>query len=534
MYECLVNSNKNNMEAPAIKFFGKKISYSQMIDKIDAIASAFSRNGIVASDRVVVLGLNTPEIICSVYAINKLGAIACMEYITQTESDLIKITKEYKSKYAVVIDNVYEKYSESLIEAGIEKIFLVRSYQSMPFAMRMIAKGKMKIKNVTSHTIELDKEVVKNYIDLNCVSKGDDIAIVLSTSGTTGIPKRAELTNDAINALAYQGHYIDIELNVGKTMLTPAPPFFAFGISLTMHFPLCCGVCLILSMSPDPDFVTNQFIKYKPSLFMAGPVFIDKIMASKKAMNMDMSFVTAIELGGASVSAEYSSKVDTFFKQHNYSGNIYVGYGMTELAACSTTEQKNANRPGTVGIPICDVNVKIVDTERGEELPYDESGEILISSPCMMKQYFNNQAETDEIIEVDENGVRWIHTGDMGMVDEDGFITVVGRIKRIALTKDPVSQGMAKLYPDYIEHTLKDCPMVEECAVITVEDEERVNVAIAFVVLTGNGKIADIEAYMRDNLAPYNVPQKCIALDTMPIRPNGKTDYILLESKIHA
>lgn len=117
--------------------------------------------------------------------------------------------------------------------------------------------------------------------------------------------------------------------------------------------------------------------------------------------------------------------------------------GKTELAACSTTEQKNANRLGTVGIPICDVNVKIVDTE---------SGEILISSPCMMKQYFNNKSETDEIIEVDDNGVRWIHTDDMGMVDEDGFVSVVGRIKRIALTKDPVSQGMAKLYSDFIEH----------------------------------------------------------------------------------
>lgn len=524
MYECLKNSNVNNLDATALMYFGKKYTFSEMLNNIDRIAGAFQKEGIMPGDRVIVLGLNIPEILYSIYAINRIGAIACLEYITQSNEKLKEIIEKYNSKYAVVIDKVAKKYIDTLSDAGIEKVFLANTYSSMPSHLKFVAKfNKIKLKP-SCKVIEIGS-LINNKIEIiEYIAQPDALAVVISTSGTTGIPKRAELTNDAINALAYQGHYVDIEMNVGATMLTPAPPFLAFGISLTMHMPLCNGTTLVLSVSPEPDFVIKQFIKYKPSLFMGGHVFLDKLMASPKVQNMDLSFISAIELGGESISDEYKRKVERFIRERKSYGHIYSGYGMTELAACSTTEQANACQEGSVGIPLCQVNMKSIDTDSGEELTYRSTGEILISSPCMMSQYYDNEKETREAIKLDENGVRWIHTGDLGYIDENGYVYIIGRIKRIEVTIDPVNNAQCKLYPDYVEHILRECDEVEECAVIAIDDELRLRVPVAFVVLKNNN-IKLVDSYMNNNYEKYNIPVNYMIVDKIPLRPNGKTDY---------
>ncbi|MDO4648273.1 MAG: class I adenylate-forming enzyme family protein, partial [Eubacteriales bacterium] len=535
MYESLVNSNANNMESYALSYFGNKITFSKMIQMIDNIATGFYERGIRADERVIVLGLNTPEILCSIYALNKIGAIACMEYITLSQDKIEEIAKVYQSKYAVVIDNVYDKYIDALQKGGVEKVFLARTYSMMPMPMRFLAKKKFKLKNNVDSQNEISGFVNKQTLNGGepIDNAGQKIAVVISTSGTTGTPKRAELTNDAVNALAYQGHYVDVGMDVGETMLTPAPPFLAFGISLTAHMPLCNGVCLILSVSPEPNFVVKQFIKYKPNLFAGGHIFCDKIMESSKIKKMDLSFLKMIELGGEKIEAEYKEKVDQFFRQHNYNGNIFAGYGMTETAACSTTEMKGVMRRDSVGIPLCLVNMKIINTETGNELRYGEEGEILINSPCAMLGYYNNSVASDEIFEfVDDE--KWIHTGDIGKIDEDGFIYVVGRIKRIEITIDPVDNAQVKLYPDYIEHVLSNCEYINQCAVIAIDDKDRKHVPVAFIKILKNsfGTEEQIKTYINENLEEYNRPVKYIFVDDIPLRPNGKTDYKELEKML--
>ena len=530
LYQYLKEKNKDNLDNDAMMYFGNKYTFRQMFDYIDVLSQIFLDEGVKANDKVIVLALNTPDTICSIYALNKIGAIGCMEYITQTEESLGKITRQYSAEYAIVIDVVYKKYKDVLMKNGVKKIFFSGVSDSMPAFLKLASKLKSK-KLCDISCVILNKRIKKTQKSSWSYDwKGSETAIILSTSGTTGVPKRAELSCNAINSLAYQGQYVDFDFRPGKRFLTPAPPFLAFGISLTVHLPLCNGVCLILSVKPDPDFVAEQFIKYKPNMFICGSVFMDRIIANKKVQKMDLSFVTAVELGGEAVSTDYIKELNQFFKEHNSNSKAFTGYGMTELAGCSTTESISVIRSGSVGIPLCDVNFKIVDVE-GIELPYDCEGEVCINSPCMMNGYYLNKKATDEIIEMDQSGTRWIHTGDMGKIDKDGFVYIVGRIKRLAVTIDPVENLQVKLFPDYIEQILNENENVERCAVITVPSEERFNVPVAFVKLHKycEEDANKLDAFLMERVEEYCKPVKYYFISDIPFLPNGKIDYQSLD-----
>ena len=360
-----------------------------------------------------------------------------------------------------------------------------------------------------------------------------DTAIILSTSGTTGIPKKAELSNYALNSFPMQSKYVDVGLNVGSTMLTVAPPFVAYGISATVHMPLCNGVCVILAVNPDPKFVAKQFFKFKPNLFMCGPAFVDEILKDPQSQNMDCSFVSAIQLGGEAVAEEYLDKINTYLKNHNSRGKAFRGYAMTESSSCCTSESKSVLKPNSVGIPLCDVTVKVVDNETGQELPYGHEGELISNSPTAMNKYFGNDEETLRAIVFDDSGNKWIKSGDLAKIDEDGFIYIVGRIKRMALAKEPEHNSMVKLFPDYVEHLLSKYDKIEKCAVIVAADDERGNVPIAYVKVKDGCKVKreELDDYLASQTGKYNIPKEYYFINSLPLLPNGKIDYRALEKE---
>lgn len=235
LYDYLKESNKDNFHLYAMRYLGRKFTYLQMFEHIQRLSSVFTQEGIKEKDKVVVLALNTPDTICAIYALNKIGAVACIEYVTQKEIGLGKVTDQYDAKYAVVLDLFYEKYVDVLLENGVQKVFLTKLSDSMP-ALLKAASSLKKVAIKKESTVLLEKECKKAiHSNKSYDWSGDETAIILSTSGTTGIPKRAELSCNAINALAYQGSYVDLDLKPGRSILTPAPPFLAFGISLTIH-----------------------------------------------------------------------------------------------------------------------------------------------------------------------------------------------------------------------------------------------------------------------------------------------------------
>lgn len=529
LYDYLKDRNINNLYSRAITYFGKEYNFNEFFSLIDGLSSIYLQNGIMPGDKVIVLGLNTPEIIGSIYALNKIGAICCIESVLQLETSLAEMIKKYDTKYIVILDIIFDKYKNVLFQNSIRKIFLSRLSDSMPMPLKIVSCIKNKRMKNCSKIVPLWMKT-KNASDEVYRWNAENTAALLSTSGSTGVPKRAELSNRAINSLACQTSYVDLDLKPGKSMLSPAPPFLAYGISLTIHMPLCNGMCVILLPNPDPNFVSKQFLKYKPNMFIGGRVFLDKIMKSDK----DMSFVSAIEIGGEAVAVEYIDKVEQFLREHNSKGKVLTGYGMTELSGSSTTESRTVSRKGSVGIPNCGVNMKVVNTENEEELPYNKEGELCINSPCLMNSYFDNKDETNKVLFVDEQGCKWIKTGDLAKIDEDGFVYIVGRIKRIAVAVDSKTKTQIKIYLDYIETLINGISIVERSAVIAVDDEVRKSVPIAYVLLSVSQDNAEewIKKELISKTETYNIPEKIIFVEEMPVLSNGKIDYKKLKEML--
>ena len=531
LYSLLYKKNQANLSYDAFVYFGNRITFGDFFEKIDSYAYTFQNAGIRPGDCVIVLGLNTPEIIAAIYALNRIGAVCSLEYVSTAPEKIADFIDQLKPKYALIIDNIWETYSKVLNNNVIEKIFLTHLLESAPLGIRFVSMLK-RTKRIKGTKVSYLKHKKVDHTSIREYSWDKTMpAIILSTSGTTGIPKKAELSCYAFNALAMQIQHLPFALEKGKRLLCPAPLFLAFGISLSIHMPLVNNVCLILSPSPEPAMATKLFFKHKPAFFMGAHAFIDSIMEYAQNLKCDLSFLDAILIGGEAASDTYIKKVDTFLQGCNSKACGFRGYGMTELAACSTIETPDARRNGTVGIPLCDVNMKVIDQESGDELGYNQIGELCISSPCQMLRYRHGQATLESIIERDATGRSWIHTGDLGKIDEDGFIYIVGRIKRIEVTYDLVSRAQVKFFPDYIQMVVESLPNVDSCAVVAIDDEVRQRVPVAFI------KPVDKQYFDLDELRyrfesstdSYNIPAKWFLVDSFPLLPNGKVDYRALE-----
>ena len=318
------------------------------------------------------------------------------------------------------------------------------------------------------------------------------------------------------------------------------PPFIGFGISVGMHLPLSLGMEIKLCIDIEPSDVVRELRRMKPKHFVSGPVIVSEIMKNDMG---DMSYLSTFAGGGESLSIEQEERLNRYLHKHGFKGDYAQGYGMTELAATVCTDIPSAGRVGTVGIPLPLVNIKVIKKsdnesdekqdkkiieENSDELGVGEEGEICISSPSMMIDYYNNKEETDGVIGVDCDGKRWIHTGDIGYVDSDGFLWLKGRNKRIYITRK-----IYKLMPQEIENKLKEITAVVECGVVAVPDAEKDNVAVAFVTVKAGVDKTHIEnvlmEHARHNLIDYMVPEKIIILDELPHTKGNKVDYRELE-----
>lgn len=213
---------------------------------------------------------------------------------------------------------------------------------------------------------------------------------------------------------------------------------------------------------------------------------------------------------------------------------LQKGLGMTEITSAATATYPSINEIGSVGIPLVKMICKIVDPDTHNEKEYLEEGEICIAGPTVMKGYYNNSRATDELIKQHEDGLRWVHTGDLGFINEDGVIFVTGRIKRIIMTKGKDVQ-LTKMFPDRIEKTIYTHKSVELCCVIGIADQERINYPKAFIVLKDKVDIDktknEILKACHQNLPGYMVPEEIVVVDNLPRTSRGKIDYRTLDQE---
>ena len=529
MYEALKEAVLKYESRTAINYFGKKLSYREFLNLIDKAALAFRSQGVRRGDIVTICMPNTPEAMIAFYAINKIGAISNMIHPLSGEIEIKEYLTSTNSVMLVMIDVCYDKVKNIIKDTSVYKTIVVSARDSMPFFTGLgyqISQG-FKIKGPTKSEAYLywndflkKASGYNNLLDIK-ISR-DDPAVILHSGGTTGKPKGIILSNGNFNALTEQAKIVFNDVEVGDRVLGIMPIFHGFGLGVSTIGPFILGCELIMV----PQFNAKKFDKllekYKPNVIFGVPTLYEALAGTKNDY-LDLSGLKYAISGGDSLSRNLIKRVNDYLSSHNAKIKISQGYGMTESLAAVALSYGEAYREDSIGIPFPGNYIKIVTPETQEEVPYGEDGEICISGPTVMLGYLDNEKETNEMLQIHKDGMIWLHTGDIGMMDSNGIIYYKQRLKRLI-----ISSGY-NIYPSHIEEVIEGHPSVLKCSVIGIPHPYKVEVPKAFIVLKNDYNPltvkASIKEYCKKNLASYAIPKEFEFRKSLPKTLIGKVDF---------
>ena len=362
----------------------------------------------------------------------------------------------------------------------------------------------------------------------------DDCGAILYSGGTTGTTKGIMLSNLNFNALGLQTIAASGFGNIsGMKMLSVMPVFHGFGLGIGIHTALIGGATCILIPQFSVKTYAETLVKQKPNIIPGVPTLFEALLRAENLQGVDLSFLKGIFSGGDSLSPELKKKVDAFLKEHNCSEQIREGYGTTECVTASCLTPKDYARSGSIGVPFPDVYYKIVAPGTTEELPANTEGEICIAGPTVMLGYMDNPAETAQTLRRHVDGRIWLHTGDLGRMDQDGFVYFRQRIKRMLVTSG--YNG----YPSQLETIIDHHDKVLISCVIGVKDEYRGQKIKAFVVpMPGVEPTEELKReildYCSKHIAKYAMPREIEFRTELPKTLVGKVAYRVLEEEANA
>ncbi len=546
VYKYLYNQNRKFLGRSALNYYGRKVSFFELFNKIEETAKALKQIGVKENEIVTISMPNTPEAVYLFYAISKIGAIANMVDPRTSSEGIKKYIEEVESKKVIVVDSYYNKVN-NLTETGqIDQIIVVSPAESLPIGLKLGYKTKEFIESLKDKSKDNEynektmiwNDFITNGANYSLNTEVEFISnrplVIEHTGGTTGQPKGVILSNENINAVAVQSVLTGIDMQREHNWLDIMPTFIAYGVGMGLHLPLTIGMETILIPQFDPKKFDILIDKYKPIHMVGVPSYWGTIINSKKLSKKDLSYIIAPTVGGDTMDTTLEKESNKFLKEHNCSSKITKGYGMTEVTGGVAGTVDANNEIGSVGIPFVQTNISIFEPETETELGYGQDGEICISGPNTMLGYYNNEQATNQVLKIHSDGRIWVHTGDIGHITQNGNIYVVDRLKRMIIRYDGF-----KIFPSIIENVLCTHYAVETCKVVSIPDinHSQGKLPKAHVVLKPEFKensqkiMFELKKLCSEQLPEYVQPVDYKFRDKLPLTPVGKIDYLALESE---
>ena len=536
MAEAVENVAKKYPDYIAYDFMGKKTTYANAVKDIIAAAKALKALGVKEEDRVTICMPNTPQTVSMFYAANMVGAIANMIHPLSSENEIAFYLNDSDSKVAITLDQFYPKFEAIKAKTGLKKLIIASVADALSPVMKLgykLTEGKKIAKVPDVDWVISWKQFIKNgegVIDYRVPRRPTQGAAILYSGGTTGTTKGILLSNLNFNALGMQIIATNPMFKPGDKMLAIMPMFHGFGLGVSIHSMLVNGGRCILVPRFTPKTYAELLKKHKPNFIAGVPTLYEALLRLDNIDDLDLSCLKGMFSGGDSLSVELKKRIDRFLKEHNATIEVREGYGTTECVTASCLTPYNMSREGSIGIPFPDTFYKIVKVGTTEELPYGEEGEICLAGPTVMLEYCNHPEETAQTMRVHDDGRTYVHTGDLGVMDGDGFIYFRQRIKRMIVTSG------YNVYPSRMENIFGAHEAVHMSCVIGVPDPYKIQKIKAFVVLkpgfeAGEAMKKQLLEYCSKHVAKYAMPYDIEFRQDLPKTLVGKVAYRVLEQE---
>ena len=521
----------------AFDFMGKSTSYPELVKNIIACAKGLKALGIKPGEKITIAMPNCPQAIYMFYAVNLIGCIANMIHPLSAEKEIEFYLNEAGSVAAITLDQFYGKFAAIRKNTKLKHLIIASIGDALSLPMRagyVLTQGRKIPKIPEGAVIIRWKDFLRQGKDYpgkyqaGCTAR--DPAVILYSGGTTGTTKGIVLTNRNFNALSQQVIATNPMFRPGDKMLAAMPIFHGFGLGVCIHTMLTQGGRCILVPKFTPQTYAKDLVKNRCNFIAGVPTLYEALLRLPDMENADLSCLKGVFSGGDSLSVELKKKFDKFLYDHHATIQVREGYGTTEtVTACCLTPVHIA-KEGSIGLPFPDTYIKIVAPGTDYELSYGEEGEILLAGPTVMQEYMNHPEETAMTLQTHKDGLTWVYTGDLGVMDEQGFVYFKGRAKRMIVTSG------YNVYPAQIENILDAHEKVQMSCVIGIPDDYKMQKVKAFVKLVpGTPETEEtkqeILAHCALHVAKYAMPYDIEFKEDMPKTLVGKVAYRVLEQE---
>lgn len=538
MYEMLKESIVGHEDDVILVFdMGNKensvdITGRELLHNIDVLANNLQKKGIKEGQYVAASFANSPEPIYLLYALNKIGAVMCPIDPRTNVLNLVSDLNDLKVSVYVGITDTYKNFKKAnkMIKNRIDHddVYIVPVVKSLnnkklnfAYKLSRAIKGNFTIKKEKAW----DELFVENKSSSNFPNyTKNKLALICYTGGTTGIHKGVKISNDSMNSMVFSHKYLVENINRGDIFMNILPQFMIFGM-FTIHLALCRGLKTHLLIDSSPEHFVDNLIRLNPAIAFGGPVHWETLINNPKIFEGSFSNLRAPVSGGEKLSKAKEEAINKELELAGAQEDMWIGYGASELSGSVTLKRGKRDKNGTIGKMHIYDTAMFVNPETGEELMYNEIGEYYISTPSFMMGYLNKPEEDSKAIYIDENGLKWFKSGDLGLIDEEGNIKLTGRKKRMFVC------GLDNVYPFVLEELINTIDNVKKCAVVNIPDDVLREIPKAHIVLKEDTiekrkeTILKIQKLITENISKNVVPRQFQFDEKLLYTPNGKIDF---------